>query len=73
AGTRLKHLPSEIPFGYDNLVQAISDAIQKEADEGAVVVDKKEHDTKLANQIMRLVQENYKNKMYITVKFQSSK
>jgi len=45
AGTRLKHLPSEIPFGYDNLVQAISDAIQKEADEGAVVVDKKEVET----------------------------
>ena len=38
-----------------------------------VVVNKKDHDTKLANQIMRLVQSNYKNKMYITVKFQSSK
>ena len=38
-----------------------------------VVVNKKEHDTKLANQIMRLVQSNYQNKMYITVKFQSSK
>ena len=45
AGTRLKYLPSEIPFGYDNLVQAISDAIQKEADEGAVVVDKKKVET----------------------------
>ncbi|MEG0266335.1 MAG: SpoIIIAH-like family protein [Bacilli bacterium] len=38
-----------------------------------VVIDKKEHDAKLANKIMRLVQSNYQNKMYITVKFQSSK
>jgi len=28
------------------------------------------HDNTLANNIMRLVQENYKDKMYITVKFQ---
>ena len=28
------------------------------------------HDNALANNIMRLVQENYKDKMYITVKFQ---
>lgn len=32
----------------------------------------KKHDTNLANNIMRLVQENYKSKMYITVKFQNS-
>ena len=37
-----------------------------------VVIDKKEHDIKLANQIMRLVQSNYKNKIYTTVKFQST-
>ncbi len=30
------------------------------------------HDSTLANNIMRLVQDNYKNKMYITVKFQKS-
>ncbi len=30
------------------------------------------HDNTLANNIMRLVQENYKNKMYTTVKFQKS-
>ena len=30
-------------------------------------------DKKLANKIMRKAQSNYKNKMYITVKFQSSK
>ena len=35
-----------------------------------VVIDSKEHDVKLANQVMRLVQSKYTNKMYITVKFQ---
>ena len=30
------------------------------------------HDSTLANNIMRLIQENYKNKMYTTVKFQKS-
>ena len=34
------------------------------------VTDK--HDSTLANIIMRLVQQSYKNKMYITVKFQKS-
>ena len=37
----------------------------------AVCVSSK-HDNNLANNIMRLIQENYKNKMYITVKFQKS-
>ena len=45
--------------------------VRIEGNKITVVVNKKEHDTKLANQIMRLVQSNYKNKMYITVKFQS--
>ena len=35
-----------------------------------VVVEAKDHDVKLANQIMRLIQSKYTNKMYITVKFQ---
>lgn len=30
----------------------------------------KEHDTSIANNIMRLIQKEFKNKMYITVKFQ---
>lgn len=30
------------------------------------------HDSTLANNIMRLIQQDYKNKMYITVKFQKS-
>jgi len=34
-----------------------------------VVVDSKEHDVKLANNIMRTVQSNYGNPMYISVKF----
>lgn len=34
-----------------------------------VVVDKKEHDISLANNIMRLVQEEFDNKMTISVKF----
>jgi len=34
-----------------------------------VVVDSKEHDVTLANNIMRTVQSNYGNQMYISVKF----
>ena len=34
-----------------------------------VVVDSKEHSTELANNIMRTVQSNYGNQMYISVKF----
>lgn len=35
-----------------------------------VTISKKEHDVTLANQIIRKIQEEYTNKMYITVKFQ---
>lgn len=38
---------------------------------GIVCISDK-HDSTLANNIMRLVQKDYKNKMYITVKFQKS-
>lgn len=38
-------------------------------DQIKVVVDKKEHDVKTANDIMRTVQEQYQTKMYITVQF----
>lgn len=34
-----------------------------------VVIDSKEHDATLANNIMRTVQSNYGNQMYISVKF----
>ena len=37
-----------------------------------VVCISKEHNNKLANNIMRLIQGEYKNKMYITVKFQKN-
>lgn len=40
-------------------------------DVGVVCVSDK-HDNTLANNIMRLIQKDYKNKMYITVKFQKS-
>ena len=40
-------------------------------DQIRVVVASTNHDTSLANQIMRSLQENYTNKMYISVKFQS--
>ena len=35
-----------------------------------VVCVSKEHNNKLANNIMRLIQNEYKNKMFVTVKFQ---
>ncbi len=38
---------------------------------GVVCVSDK-HDSTLANNIMRLIQKDYKNKMYITVKFQKN-
>lgn len=39
-------------------------------DQIRVVVSGEKHDATLANDIMRLVQSNYKEKMYISVKFQ---
>ena len=36
-----------------------------------VVVNSKKHDTSLANKIMRSIQSNYENKMYITVQFKA--
>lgn len=50
-------------LGYESFIKIDSNQIR-------VVVDEKEHDTKIANSIMRLVQSKYTNKMYITVKFQ---
>lgn len=39
-------------------------------DQIRIVIASEKHDTALANKIMRSVQENYTNKMYISVKFQ---
>lgn len=36
-----------------------------------VTIKKKDHDYSLANDVMRLIQEEYKNKMYISIKFQN--
>lgn len=43
--------------------------IKIDGDQIKVVVDSDTHDVKLANSIMRTIQENYENKMYITVQF----
>lgn len=45
--------------------------VKIDGDKVKVVIDSKEHDTKLANDIMRSIQSNYENKMYITVQFKS--
>ena len=42
AGSRYKYLAPKIPFGYNELVNAIGDAIEKSQNEGATVVDFKE-------------------------------
>lgn len=42
AGSRLKYLSPRIPFGYKELVNAIGEAIEKEQEYGATVVDKNE-------------------------------
>ena len=34
-----------------------------------VVVHKKDHDYSLANEVMRLVQEEFENRVYVSVKF----
>ena len=39
AGSRYKYLAPKIEFGYEPLVNAIADAIEKEANEGAQVTD----------------------------------
>ena len=44
--------------------------IKINGDQIRVVVDSKQHDEKLANNIMRLIQENFEEKKYISVKFQ---
>lgn len=44
--------------------------IKKDGDQIRVIVASNDHDTTLANNIMRTIQENYTDKMYISVKFQ---
>ena len=49
----------------------LSAFVKVSGDQIRVVVDSKEHDMKLANSIMRTIQESYDKKMYISVKFDS--
>ncbi len=44
--------------------------VKKDGDQIRVVVASENHDTTLANNIMRTIQENYDDKMYISIKFQ---
>lgn|SRR5690554_2801639 len=44
--------------------------VKVEGNQIRVVVASDKHDNKLANSIMRSIQKNYENKMYISVKFQ---
>lgn len=53
----------EEKFGYKSFVKIKNDNIN-------ITISNKTHDVKLANQIIRSIQSNYTNKMYITVKFQ---
>ena len=63
-------------FQLEEDIEKITDAkvfVKIEKNQVRVVVDKIEHDVKIANQIMRLVQSNYENKMYVSVKFEGTK
>ena len=44
--------------------------VKIDKDKISVIISNKTHDVKLANDIIRKIQEQYTNKMYITVKFQ---
>lgn len=50
-------------YKLDNFIKIKDDQVR-------VVIIKDEHDAKLANEIMNLVQKNFDSKMYISVKFQ---
>lgn len=52
-------------FGIKNYIEINKNTIK-------VVVSSKEHDTTLANKIMRSIQEEYNEKMFITVKFEEN-
>jgi stage III sporulation protein AH len=46
--------------------------IKIKGDQIKVIVDKQEHDTALANSIMRVIQDEFDTKKYITVQFKAS-
>ena len=45
--------------------------IKIDSNNDSVNIKKKDHDYSLANSVMRLIQEEYENKMYVSVKFQN--
>lgn len=51
-------------FSLDNFVKIDGNNVK-------VVVIKKDHDSNLANQIMKKVQENFENKVIVTIKFEA--
>ncbi len=53
----------EEDFGIKSFIEINKDNIK-------VVINSKEHDAALANNIMRSIQEEYEEKMYITVEFE---
>ena len=53
----------ESEFGIKSYIEINKDNIK-------VVINSKEHDASLANNIMRCIQKEYKEKMYITVLFE---
>jgi len=53
----------EDEFGIKSYIEINKDNIK-------VVINSKEHDASLANKIMRSIQEEYEEKMYITVQFE---
>lgn len=53
----------EEKFGIKSYIEINKDNIK-------VVINSKEHDASLANKIMRSIQEEYKEKMYITIQFE---
>ena len=74
---QLKYL-NEIQSKEENLEKSIKSKydincfVKIDNSNAEVVCVSKKHDNKLANNIMRLIQGEYKNKMFVTVKFQDS-
>ena len=48
----------------------ISSVVTVDGDKINVVASKTDHTKELANNIMRTIQDNYENKMYVSVKFE---
>ncbi len=53
----------EEKFGIKSYIEVNNDAVK-------VVINSKEHDASLANSLMRCIQEEYEQKMYISIEFE---